>query len=118
MKFFTTQIMVDGSIIKSKTNLQFDTSFSNLIYNYGLLSQQSSVPPTTYRIIGNYGESYLIDLDGKLEKSELSNTLALRVPINNQPFNVKYTGVTVLDITNSKNILVSDALSSVDLKSN
>lgn len=65
------------------------------------------MPPTTYHLIGSFGDSYHIDLDGKVEKSEWSNILLLQVPVKNQPFTLKYTGVTELDITPSRNVMVS-----------
>lgn len=104
---FSKQVLLDGTMVKNKTNLLFDTSFSNLVQTNGLLSKQPDMPPTTYRISGYFGENYIIDLDGKFEKSEWSNILLLRVPVKNQPFEIKYTGVTEIDITPSKTVLVS-----------
>lgn len=98
---------VDGTIAIKSLNLSVQTEYSDLVNDYGLLSKERSLEPSTLHLHANVGKEYVFDSAASVHNSEISNVLELKVPIQNKSMDLKWTTKNKVDIAPAKHVNVS-----------
>lgn len=79
-----------------------------MVNDYGLLSKERSLPPSTLRLHANVGDEYMVDSAAAIHNSEISNVLELKLPLQNKSFDLKWTTKNKVDIAPAKYVNVSE----------
>lgn len=88
-------------------NLSGQIEYSDLVNEYGLLSKERSLPPSTLHLHANFGSDYLFDTAATIHNSEIDNVLEMRVPLQNKLLDVKLTTKNKVDVAAGKYVNVS-----------
>lgn len=105
--FYIFQLYVDGTIAIKKLNLSAQAEYSDLVNDYGLLSKERSLAPSTLRLHASVGNEYVFDSAASVHNSEINNVLELKIPIQNKSLDFKWTTKNKVDIAPAKYVNVS-----------